>query len=183
MTKSWHDLLYNSPLDLGLSFVTKDPAQLVVTSKPALPRIILGFLFGVPCLILIIYALCHQGIYIFVALAFCPPLAVLGVLFGLTKQKKTFVPALGKAIKSFQILTLQRDDVRRLPPNGVLSTYKRWSTGGESGGACFVYHVEIDGVEGFGFCIAKDEKRRDAFARELAGFLHYEIRDTGERGK
>lgn len=178
MFKYFEDLLYNTDLDLSQSVISKEnSSSFVVKSKISAPRMAFGLLFGIPCLVLVYYALRHQGIYFIFALAFCPPLAILGVLFGMTKQQKTFIPSLGKAIKSFQFLHIQRDMEIQLPENGVLLTYKKWSSGGETGGACFFYHVEIQGLKGLGFCIAKDEKKRDAFAKNLADFLHYDIRD------
>lgn len=181
MIKYFEDLLYNTDLDLSQSVISKEgSASFFVKSKFSGPRIGLGLLFGIPCLVLIYYALRQQGIYFIIALAFCPPLAILGVLFGMTKQQKTFIPSLGKAIKSFQVFHIQRDMEIRLPEKGVLLTYKKWSSGGETGGACFFYHVELQGLKGLGFCIAKDEKKRDAFAKDLADFLHYDIRDQGQ---
>jgi hypothetical protein len=184
MTKYFEDLLYNTDIDLSLSEISKDgSSSFVVKSKLSGPRIAFGLLFGIPCLVLIYYALRQQGIYFIFALVFCPPLGILGVLFGLTKQQKTFIPSLGKAIKSFQYLNIQRDREVQLPKKGVLLTYKKWSSGGETGGACYFYHVELQGLKGLGFCIANEEKKRDAFAKNLADFLQYDIRDQGERIK
>jgi hypothetical protein len=170
------NLLFNSDLDLKLSTVSIDQTRFIVESKIGLPRIILGLLFGVPFLLLLSYALRQQGIHILTALVFCPPLAILSLLFGMTKQKKSFITSSGRAIKSFQLFNIQREMESPLPKNGTLVTYKRWSSGGETGG-CYFYHVEIQGLTGFGFSISKNEVKRDEFAQELAGFLGYGIRE------
>jgi hypothetical protein len=177
MRNYFTNLLFNSNLDLKLSSVSKDPTRFIVESRIGMPRIILSLLFGVPFLLLLSYALRQQGIYILTALVFCPPLAILSILFGITKQKKSFIPSSGRAIKSFRLFNIQREMEIPLPKSGTLLTYKRWSSGGESGGGCYFYHVEIQGLVGFGFCISKDEARRDEFAQDLAGFLRYEIRE------
>ncbi len=171
------NLLFNSSLDLKLSTVSIDSTRFAVESRIGMPRILFGLLFGIPFLFLLSYAIFQQGIYILTALVFCPPLAILSLLFGLTKQKKSFIPSSGSAIKSFQLLSIQREMEIPLPKNGNLLTYRRWSSGGEAGGGCYFYHVEIQGVAGFGFCISKDEARRDEFAQKLAGFLSYGIRE------
>lgn len=181
MTKYLENLLFNSNLDLSLSSISRDdPMRFIVRSRLGAPRIFLGLLFGIPCLFLINYAFRQQGIYLLISLVFCPPLAILSVLFGLTKQKKTFIPSQGKAVKSFQLLHIQRNLEIRIPKNGALLTYKRWSSGGKTGG-CYFYHVEVEGLKGLGFNIAKNEKKRDDFAKELATFLGYEICDQGIR--
>ncbi|ACM20571.1 hypothetical protein Geob_2217 [Geotalea daltonii FRC-32] len=178
MNKHFEDLLFNTNLDLSLSVINRDNlSQLSVTSRIGAPRVFLGLLFGIPCLVLLFYGVRHQGIYILLSLVFCPPLAILSLLFGLTRQKKTFIPSHGVAIKSCSLLHIQRDMPVQLPKNGVLQAYKRWSSGGESGGGCYFYHVEIQGLKGFGFCIAKNKKKRDDFATDLAKFLGYEVRD------
>jgi hypothetical protein len=177
MQNYFTNLLFNSNLDLKLSSVSKDAMRFTVESKIGMPRIFLGLLFGVPCLLLLSYALRQQGIYILTALVFCPSLAILSLLFGMTKQKKSFVPSSGSAIKSFLLFNIQREMKIPLPKSGTMLTYKRWSTGGESGAGCYFYHVEIQGLVGFGFCISKDEARRNEFAQDLAGFLRYEIRE------
>lgn len=88
----------------------------------------------------------------------------------------------GKATKTFQILHVRGDRTIQLPNKGVVATYKRWSSGGSKNpGGKYFYHAEILGLKGFGFCISKDEKKRNDFARELAGFLGYEIQDQGKR--
>lgn len=181
MRNYFTNLLFDSNLDLKLSSVSKDATQFTVESKIGPPRIIFGLLFGVPCLLLLFYALRQQGIYIITALVFCPTLATLCLLFGMTRQKKSFSRSSGRAIKSFRLFNIQRDMEIPLPKDGTLLTYKRWSSGGESGGGCYFYHVEIQGLTGFGFCISRDEARRNEFAQDLAGFLHYEIREDGNR--
>ncbi len=174
--KYFKNILYDTNLDIGQSVVnTDDPLRFVVRSRIGAPRIGLGILFGIPCLVLINYAFNQQGIMLLLSLIFCPPLAILTLLFGATIQKKTFIPSLGRAVKSFQLFHLERDQSVQLPKKGVLLTFKRWSSGGTSGGGCYFYHVEVQGINGFGFCIARDEKKRDDFAKKLADFLGYEI--------
>lgn len=170
-------LLFNSDLDLKLSTVSISQTRFEVESEIGMPRIIFGLLFGVPFLLLLFYALRQQGIYILVALTFCPPLAILSLLFGMTKQKKSFIITSGSAIKSFRLFNIQREMKVSIPKNGTLLTCKRWSSGGETSGGCYFYLVKIEGVEGFGFCVSKDEARRDVFAQDLAGFLRYGIRE------
>ncbi len=62
--------------------------------------------------------------------------------------------------------------------NGTLLKYRTFSAF-DSGGTYF-YHVEVVGVTGLGFSIARQEDVRNAFA-DLAGFLHHDIRDEGDR--
>lgn len=161
-------------MDLKLSSVSKDARCFTVESKIGIPRIILCLLFGVPCFFLISYAFRQQGGYVLIALLFCPALAILSLLFGMAKQKKCFIPSSGCAIKSFQIFNIHREMKIPLPRNGTLLTYKQWSSGNDTGG-CYFYHIEVQGLVGFGFCISKDEARRNEFTRDLAVFLHYEI--------
>lgn len=180
--KYFEALLYDTDLDLSQSVISKvDSSYFVVKSRIGTPRIAFGLLFGIPCLVLMFYALHQQGIYFFIALFFCPSLAILSVLFGMAKQQKTFIPTQNKAVKSFKIVNIQRDMEIQLPKKGVLLTYKKWSSGGESGNGCFFYHVEIQDLKGLGFCVAKDDKMRDDFAKNLSGFLNYDISDQGER--
>jgi hypothetical protein len=177
MRKYFTNLLFNSDLDLKLSTVSIGPTEFTVKSKIGAPRIVLGLLFGIPFLLLLSYALLLQGIYLITALVFCPPLALLCLLFGMTRQTKSFIPSSGQAIKSFQLLHIERAVAFPLPKSGTLLTSKRWSSGGEAGGGCYFYLVAIEGLEGFGFSIAKDAARRDRFARDLAEFLGYSIRE------
>jgi hypothetical protein len=181
MNKYFCDILYDTDLDLNLSVISKDdPLRFIVRSRIGAPRIFFGLLFGIPCLVLIFYALSQHGIYLLLSLIFCPPLAILSLLFGMAKQQKTFIPSQGKALKSFQLLQVNRDMEIQIPKNGVLSIYKKWSSGGDSSGGCYFYHVEVQGIKGLGFCVARDEKKRDDFASDLADFLGFEIRDMGE---
>lgn len=176
MTNPFSDLLFNSNLDLKLSSVFRDPVQFTVESKISMPRIFFGLLFGIPCCLLFFYALRQQGVYIFTALLFCPPLAILSLLFGLTRQQKIFIPSSNIAIKSFRLFNFQRKARVTLPKSGTLLTYKQWYSGRGSGG-CYFYRVEIQDLPGFGFSISRDEMRRDQFTQDLAEFLRYKIRE------
>ncbi|MFH0781768.1 MAG: hypothetical protein V2B20_07405 [Pseudomonadota bacterium] len=119
------------------------------------------------------------GFVTWTAFVFCPPLAIMAVLFGLTWQQRTFELAKEQAAKSYGVFGLRRSAAVDLPRNGTLLKYRTFSAF-DSGGTYF-YHVEVDGVTGLGFSIAGQKEVRDAFAEDLAGFLHYGIRDVGDR--
>lgn len=176
LTEYFENLLFDTDLDLSLCEVARDdPSKFVVGSKIGAPRIAIALLFGIPCLILIGHALSDGGIYLVLAPIFCPPLAILCVLFGFAMQQKAFTPSQHNAVKSYRVFRRRREIVTELPGAGVVLTYKRLS------GGRYFYYAKVDGVHGFGFCIAKDAKKRDEFARDLAGFLKYEIRDLDEQ--
>jgi hypothetical protein len=103
----------------------------------------------------------------------------MAVLFGLTWQQRTFEPAKKRAIKSYGVFGLTRSAAVDLLRSGTLLKYRTFSAF-DSGGTYF-YHVEVAGVTGLGFSIARQEDVRNAFAEDLAGFLQYDIRDEGDR--
>jgi len=180
LRRQFENILANTDMDLSLSAVDRSgPSQFTLRSKASPARVFLGLLFGIPCLILLWSAWDSGGFITWTALVFCPPLSIMAVLFGLTWQQKTFEPAKERATKSYGVFGLTRSVVVDLPRNGTLLKYRTFSAF-DSGGTYF-YHVEVDGVTGLGFSIAGREEVRDAFAENLAGFLHYRIRDEGDR--
>ena len=174
------NILANTDMDLSLSAVDRSaPSRFTVRSKASPVRVFLGLLFGIPCCMLL-WSASNSGSFItWLSLVFCPPLFILAVLFGLTWQQRTFEPANKQATKSYGVFGLCRSTTVDLPRNGTLLKYRTFSAF-DSGGTYF-YHVEVDGVTGLGFSIARQEEVRDAFAEALAGFLCYDIRDEGDR--
>jgi hypothetical protein len=180
LRRQFENILANTDMDLSLSAVDRSaPSRFTVRSKASPVRVFLGLLFGIPCLVLLWSAWDSGGFITWAALVFCPPLSILAVLFGLTWQQRTFEPAKKQAAKSYGVFGLKRSAAVGLPRNGTLLKYRTFSAF-DSGGTYF-YHVEVDGVTGLGFSIAAQEEVRDAFADDLAGFLHYGIRDEGDR--
>ncbi|HIJ95913.1 MAG TPA: hypothetical protein HPP94_09290 [Desulfuromonadales bacterium] len=174
-------LLFDTSLDLRLSVIdTGDLLQFVVTSRLGAPRISLGLLFGIPAMILLYHAFTRHGMYLLLAPIFCPPLLILSLLFGLTRQSKIFIPSHGKAVKSVRLLWLQWQQEVPLPGTGELITYKTLSSW-ESDRDCYFYCLEVRGVKGLGFSIARNEHTRDEVARSLSGFLGYTIQNLGEQ--
>jgi len=174
-------LLHDSALDLSQSRIDRnDISQFVVRAQLGPVRILLGLLFGIPCLLLLHSAWHHQGPAVLLALIFCPFLIVLSLLFGFARQAKAFVPARRFATSTWQLFNLRGE--RRIPltPHGTVLTWKQWCSGGEGGG-CYFYYAEVAGLKGFAFCIARDEARRNVFSEELSNFLAYDTRDEGER--
>lgn len=180
MFKYFDNLLLNTELDLSQSVIMRDrPSKFIVRSRITLPRIAISLLFAVPCLFLFFYSLRQMGYFLLLPIIFCPPLAVLTVLFGMTIQEKCFISFPAQGIKSYRLLRMKKEMVADLPEHGIIHTYKELSTG--EGKSSYFYYAEIKDLEGFGFCIANDEKRRDRFARDLAAFLRYELCERGEK--
>lgn len=175
-------LLFDTSLDLSLSVIDYNgPLRFVVTTKLGAPRVCLGLLFGIPVSILLYYAFTRHGIYLLLTPVFCPPLLILSLLFGLTRQSKAFIPSQGKAVKSVCLLGLHWQKEVTLPKTGELITYKILSTW-ESDNDSHFYCLEVRGVKGLGFSIARYAHIRDDVALSLAGFLGYTIQDMGEKG-
>ncbi len=180
LRRQFENILTDTELDLSLSTVDRSsPTRFTVRSKVSPARTFLGLLFGIPCLALLWSAWHSGGFITLAALVFCPPLFIMAVLFGLTWQQKTFEPAKGQATKSYGVFDLKGSAAVSLPRNGELLKYRTFSAF-VSGGTYF-YHVEVAGVTGLGFSIAAKKEVRDAFTENLAGFLHYDIRDEGDR--
>jgi len=178
MIQYFNSLLHNSDLDLSQSVVLNDnESRFIVRSRITPVRIALSLLFAVPCLYMLFFSLRQQGFFLILPAIFCPPLAILAVLFGMVIQEKALTSS-GQGFKSWQLLNIRKEVAVALEKEGVIVTYKKWSQG--EGRGCYFYHAEIKDLEGFGFCIARDEKKRDAFAKDLAEFLSYEIHDLGE---
>jgi hypothetical protein len=98
------DALINSDMDLSISVVDRrDPSRWVVRSTPSPVRVFLGLLFDVPCLMLVAHAGDGGMFAAIAALLFCPPPAILAVLFGLARQQSVFEPGLRVATKSFGV--------------------------------------------------------------------------------
>lgn len=177
MLKPFEAILFDTDLALDQSDVIRDdPSRFVVRSRVGPARIVIALLFGIPCLALIYHALLEQGVYLVLAPVFCPPLAILSILYGFAVQQKTFTPSLGRAVKSYRLFHIQREMATDLPTVGVVSTYERFSVITSGSGGVHFHYAAVDGMKGFGFSVAKDKRRRDEFVRELADFLHYEIR-------
>lgn len=172
-------VLLNSALDLSQSAIVADDSSVFAVRSRATPiKIVLALVFAVPCLALLAAAIERQGLFVLVAAVFVPPLALVAALFGLARQEKIFMPALGHAVKSYRLLHVRRAVEVKLPRTGEIITYQRWHSGK---GPCWFYHADVKDLEGFGFCVARDEARRDEFAKSLAGFLGYGVQSTGER--
>ena len=180
LRRQFEDLLADTDIDLSLSEVDRSaPSRFTVRSKASPVRVFMGLLFGIPCFVFLWSAWDSGGFITWAALVFCPPLLIMAVLFGLTWQQRTFEPAKERAFKSYGVFGLTRSATVALPRNGTLLKYRTFSAF-DSGGTYF-YHVEVVGVTGLGFSIARQEDVRNAFAEDLAGFLHYDIRDEGDR--
>ncbi len=176
----FENLLANTDMDLSLSEVDRSaPSQFTIRSKASPVRVFMGMLFGIPCFVLLWSAWDSGGFITGAAIVFCPPLFIMAALFGFTWQQRTFEPAKERAIKSYGVFGLTRSATVDLLRKGTLLKYRTFSAF-DSGGTYF-YHVEVVGVRGLGFSIARKENVRDAFAEDLAGFLHYGIRDEGDR--
>ena len=180
LRRQFENILSDTDMDLSLSEVDRSaPSRFTVRSKASPVRVFKGLLFGIPCFALFWSAWDSGGLITWAALVFCPPLFIMAVLFGLTWQQRTFEPAKKRAIKSYGVFGLTRSAAVDLLRNGTLLKYRTFSAF-DSGGTYF-YHVEVAGVTGLGFSIARQEDVRNAFAEDLAGFLQYDIRDEGDR--
>ncbi|HVO65971.1 MAG TPA: hypothetical protein VMT12_05745 [Syntrophales bacterium] len=82
MTGYIDNLLSNADLDLSQSVIMKDdPSQFIVRPRIGPPGII-SLLFGLPCLVLIIYSLRLKSILLLLPVIFCPPLEGVWLLCG-----------------------------------------------------------------------------------------------------
>lgn len=176
MHRQLEAILLDADLDLTLSTIDRtDPQQFRVVSRPGRVRIFFSILFVIPCFLLLQFGIKEGGYALLLPIAFCPALAFLGIIFGLTIQEKTFYPSARIARKSARILFWFHDVTITLPAQGAIKL-SRQSSAGET--LCSYYRVHVEAMNGFGFTIARDEKRRDAFAQELAHFLGYAICNT-----
>lgn len=166
------DLLLNTPLDLSLCRLSRGPDHFLVETKIGVFRILIFLFFTFPCFLLLYSALMRGAGFITLAAIFCPPLALLGCLFGFLRQKKTFIASADQAIKSYRLFGFEKKIVVGLPPKCHL---RRFQTSHMGEVPCSIYHVEIAGLPGFGFCIAREKKAMDTFTTSLATFLGYEI--------
>lgn len=167
--------LLNAPLDISLCRIDQaDPNTMRVIMNIGVFRIALAILFGVPSLLLLVFAITNTSSHgLLLALMFCPAMLVVAALFGFSIQEKSFTPALQQARQSLRLLTLKMEAATSLPKEGEIRLADRMVT--LKNHERREYQIVLPLV-GYDFVGHRYQDTYE-FANKLAGFLGYRLVD------
>jgi len=171
----------DASIDLRLCKISEPlPNILQIRTNMQGIRIIFALLFAIPCLSLLITAVMSPTVVsLLIALFFCPVLAVLAILAGLTESEKKFDRSARIATKSLRLFRFYTRESLPLPTDGTVRLSWSLTTGGRTNpGSSHKYTISVQQCPGFIFAIHKDYNSAQKFAEKLSNFLTFTLDDS-----